>query len=437
MKRDLYKKLLGWKRSQLRKPLVLRGARQVGKTYLLKEFGRNEFENTAYLNFEQEPGLADFFLGRIDPATIIEKLSLYLGIKISSDGTLLILDEAQNCPEALNSLKYFQEGMPSLHIVAAGSLLGLKVAKQTAFPVGRVTFLELFPMSFGEFLEALGRDSLRQVLLQKSSFEPIEKVFHQDFLENLRLYYFVGGMPEAVARFARDRDPKEVRAIQQDILTAHSHDFGKYTSKAEAVRLSQAWEAIPSQLARENKKFRYTEISKNARARDYADSLQWLADAGLIHKCFNIKTPRLPLSGYREESVFKVYLLDVGLLGAKLGLSERTVVEGNRLFIEYWGAFAENYVAQELVAAGHRELSYWTSDYSAEVDFVLAWQERIFPLEVKAGSSAKKKSLLLYESKYSPPILSRATLMNFKRDGRICNYPLYAVSSFPNLFLKS
>lgn len=432
MKRDLYKKLLDWKHSTWRKPLILKGARQVGKTYVLKEFGTKEYENTAYFNFEQDPGLAEFFRGRINPRAIIEKLSAYLEAAIKPGKTLIVLDEVQSSPEALTSLKYFQEEAAEFHIAAAGSLLGLKVGKTTPFPVGKVTFLELYPFSFGEFLEGIGRSRLRQLLDGKTTFDPLETSFHEELLDRLRLYYFIGGMPEAVATYAASRDLKKVREIQNAILTAYLHDFAKHTTKTESVRLSLVWHAIPAQLAKENKKFRYSEISKHARSRDYAESLQWIYDAGLIHKCFNVRTPKLPLSGYRDDDVFKVYFLDVGLLGARLGLSERTIVDGNRLFDEYNGAFVENFVAQELIAAGRRELYYWTSAGLAEVDFIVVHDELILPLEVKAGTSIKKKSLLVYGGKYHPSVLSRATLMNFKHDGNIFNYPLYGIFRFPS-----
>lgn len=447
MKRDLYDGLLAWRRQEGRKPLLLRGARQVGKTYLLKEFGRNEFENTVYLNFEQNRALGELFSGKLDPRQIIEKLSLYFGLEIRPEAALIIFDEVQECAEALGSLKYFQEEAPEYALAAAGSLLGLRLNKPTAFPVGKVTFLELHPMTFGEFLEAAGRSGLRRLIAQKPDFEPLESVFHDELMGLLKKYYYVGGMPEAVSRFAAGGNMREVRAVQTDILEAHKHDFRKHTGKAEAVRLARVWESVPAQLARENKKWRFSEVAKHARARDYADTVEWLALAGLVLRCHRARAPRVPLAGYCDEGAYKLYFLDVGLLGARLGLSERTVVSGNDLFVEYHGAFAENFVAQELTAAGSavREraerngpaggegLFYWASNGLAEVDFLVEEEEKIYPLEVKAGASAKKKSLLAYGGKFAPPALSRATAMNFKRDGPIFNYPLYAVSRFPTM----
>jgi len=430
MKRDLYDDLLAWKQQEGRKPLVLRGARQVGKTYLLKEFGRREFAKTIYLNFEQNPAFAEFFAGKLDPQAIVEKLSLYFGTEIRPEEALLVFDEIQECPEALAGLKFFQEEAPAYHVAAAGSLLGLKLNKPTAFPVGKVTFLDLHPMTFGEFLEAAGKGGLRRLISEKHDFEPLEAAFHDAIMDLLRKYYFVGGMPEATAGFIAGRDPREIRGIQNDILEAHLHDFRKHTGKAEAVRLARVWDVVPAQLARENKKWRYADVAKHARARDYAEGVQWLTDAGLVLRSYRIAAPRLPLAGYKDEDAFKLYLLDVGLLGARLGISEKTIVSGNELFVEYHGAFAENFAAQELAAARKR-LFYWTSNAIAEVDFLVEDGEKIFPLEVKAGKSAKKKSLRVYGNKYAPPVLSRATAMNLKLDGAIANYPLYAVSRFP------
>ena len=433
MKRDLYAKLLDWKGSHYRKPLILRGARQVGKTYLLKEFGRANYQNVVYVNFERDPGTADFFRGRLSLAGIIEKLSIYFETEILPQTTLLIFDEIQNAPEALGSLKYFAEEAGEYHVAAAGSLLGLKVNNPTAFPVGKTEFLELHPMSFGEFLEAAGKAGLRRLIAEKTSLEPLEAAFHEKLLHLLRLYYFVGGMPEAVALYIEDRSLSRVREIQRQILTGHVHDFGKHTTKTESIRLGRVRDSLPARLALENKKFRFADISPHARLRDYAEAFGWLSDAGLIRLCHALKAARLPLSGYRREGAFKAYILDVGLLGARLDLSERMILDGNRLFTEFHGVFVENYVAQELVAAGTEELYYWTSDSIAEVDFVVSSGDRIHALEAKAGSSTKTKSLRFFGEKYKIPDLSRTNLLNFKRDGGISNYPLYAVSRFPDL----
>jgi predicted AAA+ superfamily ATPase len=437
MKRDFYTKLLEWKQSEVRKPLILKGPRQVGKTYILKEFGKNEYSNTAYFNFEEDSTLKDFFMGRIQPERIIEKLSIFYETKILPHKTLIIFDEIQNSPKALTALKYFYENANDYHVAAAGSLLGLKIGHASPFPVGMVNFLNLYPLSFGEYLEAVGKSKLRQFLEDKKDFEPLVTAFHEELIDHLKMYYFVGGMPEAVKQYARNKDLEKVRRIHNDILEAYFRDFSKYSTKTEAVRIIRTWDTIPVLLAKENKKFKYSEISKNARTRDYHEAIQWLKDAGLVYKCSNIRTPKVPLSGYKEDNIFKLYLLDTGLLGAMLNLSARTIVEGNRLFLGYNGAFTENYAAQELMAGRlfedvHlKELYYWTTNSAAEVDFIVHFNDAVYPLEVKAGTSRRKTSLMVYGEKYSPPVLSRATLMNFRQEENLCNYPLYALSHFP------
>ncbi|MGD9643717.1 MAG: ATP-binding protein [Elusimicrobiales bacterium] len=436
MKRNIYRNLLDWKKSDNRKPLILQGARQVGKTYILKEFGKKEYKDTAYFNFEEDPALAEFFKGKISPEKIIEKLSIYQEKPILPGNTLIIFDEVQISPETLTSLKYFQEEAGQYHIAAAGSLLGIRLGRYAPFPVGKVNFLNLYPLSFSEYLDGVGKSGLRGLLQTAATPEPFELAFHNELLENLRLYYFIGGMPEAIAQYNRDKDLNKVRTIQNEILAAYLMDISKHATRTEAIKIASIWNSIPGQLAKENKKFKFSEISGNARARDYNESIQWLVQAGLVYKCFSIKTPKLPLSGYCEDNIFKLYLLDTGLLGAMLNLSQKTIMEENRLFSEYNGAFTENYVAQELIVNGNKALYYWTSDAIAEVDFVIAHNEEIFPLEVKAGTSKHKKSLTAFGEKYGSHALSMATLRNFKQDGKVCNYPLYAVSLFPKVRLK-
>ncbi|HLP57965.1 MAG TPA: AAA family ATPase [Candidatus Deferrimicrobium sp.] len=438
MKRDFYLKLLAWKKSESRKPLIVKGVRQVGKTYILKQFGKNEYDHMAYFNFEDDPELVDFFIGRIQPEQLIHKLSIYSGIAIHPHDTLIIFDEIQNSPRTLTSLKYFCEDASEYHVVAAGSLLGLKLGHASPFPVGKVNFLDLYPLTFGEYLDALGRTQLREFLADRSNFEPIDSIFHDELIDHLKMYYYTGGMPEVVKRYITDKnDLAKVRQVQNEILSAYLQDFSKYSTKAEAIRITDTWNAIPAQLAKENKKFKYSEISKYARARDYYESIQWLLDAGLVYKSFCIKTPKLPLSAYKDENIFKLYIVDTGLLGALSNLSAKTIVEGNKLFSGFNGAFTENYVAQELIAGltpqGNpaRELYYWTFNHSAEVDFIVQHDEDIYPLEVKAGVSKRKTSLVIYGEKFKPPILSRVTQMNFKKEEYLLNYPLYAVSHFP------
>ncbi len=429
MKRDIYQQLIAWKESPLRKPLVLKGARQVGKTYILQQFGKGEYEDIAYFNFEEDPDLNGFFTGRLEPEKIIQTLSIYREQQIFPKQTLVIFDEVQSSPETLTSLKYFCEKAPEYHVVAAGSLLGVKVGQSAPFPVGKVNFLDLYPMSFAEFLDAVNRSRLRSFIESITVFKPIAKGFHTELIELLKMYYFIGGMPEAVAAYATHQDLQIVRRIQEEILEAYSIDFSKYTTKTEAIRLAITWASIPGQLARENKKFTYKEIDGNARAREYSESIQWLVDAGLVIKVHNTHTPKLPLAAYQGD-IFKLYLLDIGLLGAMIKVSQRIIVTGNKLFSEFNGAFVENYAARELVTHGQKDLYYWTSKRQAEVDFVVTLHDHVLPLEVKAGVSKQKKSLQVYGDKYQPPVLSRATLMNFKEDGKIRNYPLYALWLF-------
>jgi predicted AAA+ superfamily ATPase len=440
MKRDFYNILLAWKDSESRKPLIVKGARQVGKTYILKEFGKNEYDNVAYFNFEEDPALKDFFTGRKQPGRIIEKLSIYSEIPIHPRRTLIIFDEIQNSQDALTTLKYFCEDAADYHVAAAGSLLGLKVGHASPFPVGKVDFLNLYPLTFGEYLDAAEKTKIRRYIEEKNDFEPLLPAFHEELIEHLKMFFFTGGMPEPVKHYVTGKDLKKVRKSQNDILAAYLQDFSKYCTKTEAIRITATWNAIPLQLAKENKKFKYSEISKNARSRDYHEAIQWLVDAGLVYKSFNLKTPRLPLSGYKEDNIFKLYHLDIGLLGAMLNLSARAIVERNRLFSDYNGAFTENFVAQELMAGPlfrdtHlKELYYWTSKSAAEVDMIVQYDDEIYPLEVKAGVSKRKTSLKLYGEKYGPPVLSRSTLRNFRQEKYLCNYPLYAVVSFPSLF---
>lgn len=437
--RDLYSKLIEWKTSPRRKPLILKGARQVGKTHLLTSFGQAAYGDVAYFNFEENRSFDDFFQGPLDPEAIVQRLAAYRGQKIYPEKTLLIFDEIQESANALTSLKYFCETANHYHIAAAGSLLGIKLSPDKAFPVGKVNFLNLHPMSFFEFLSAVGKTNLRQVVEGMTSLEPLPEPFHNDLLEWLRIYYFVGGMPEVVSHYSMEKDLNAVRTIQKEILTAYALDFAKHAQASDALKITRIWESIPGQLAKENKKFVFSALSKSARAREYESAIQWLKDAGLVHLSRNVSVPKLPLAGHCDNNAFKIFLLDIGLLGAMVGLSSRTIVEGAKLFTEYKGAFVENYVAQELACAAQAQvhdvqpLYYWTSSGSAEVDFLVSFEERIFPLEAKAGVSKKKKSLLVYGEKYRSSVLTRTSLMNFKKDGLICNYPLYAVCLFPRL----
>lgn len=433
MKRDLYAKLLQWKENPARQPLLLQGARQVGKTYILKEFGTQAYTQCCYINFEETPGYKKFFESDLKPSRIIRDLGIYLEMKIDPTSTLIIFDEIQECPNALTGLKYFCEHAPEFHIVAAGSLLGLKLSGARGFPVGKVHFLYLYPMSFFEFLNAINRPMLRTMLEEIKTIKPIAEPHHSELIELLKFYFYVGGMPKAVLRYAETGDIDLVREIQNDILKAYIQDFAKHAPPTLVMRITQAWNSIPIHLGKENKKFVFSAIKKSARAREYEEALQWLLDAELIYKVSSIKAPRLPLTSYGDHEAFKIFLLDVGLLGAMSHLPARVIVEGDHLFTEFKGSFTENYVAQALKAVLGESLHYWTSEREAEVDFLVEYEEMIYPLEVKSGTSTKKKSLTVYREKYNPSFVIRSSLLNLKQDGKVINLPLYLLHRFPSV----
>lgn len=428
MKRDIYKLLEEWKQSDRRKPLVLNGARQVGKTYALKHFGKTSYRKMIYLNFEKDEKLGQYFENTLDPLQLVKILSIHAEIEIEPRDTLLIFDEIQECPKALNSLKYFCEEANEYHVVAAGSLLGVKTAGEKGFPVGKVNFLNMYPLTFFEFLSALGQEKTRLFLEEYHSYEPLPPPIHEKLLSLLKIYFFVGGMPEAVAEYTKTEKLHIVREIQSEILNAYEKDFAKHAPPNEIMKITTVWKQVHRQLAKENKKFIFAAIRKSARGRDYEDAIQWLSDAGLIHKSYLVETPKFPLSAYSENSIFKIFLADVGLLGAQSALSPQIVINGDLLFTEFKGALTENYIAQELIAAKHKEPYYWTSEGTAEIDFLIENNNEIYPLEVKSGASQKKKSLLVYGQKYAPKKLIRTSTMNLKHDGNIYNYPLYFLS---------
>ena len=431
MKRDIYHLLQDWKQSPRRKPLVLNGARQVGKTHALKYFGKIAYEKMAYLNFEKDEKLCHYFDGTLDPKAIIKILSIHTAIDIEPHNTLLVLDEIQQCPRALNSLKYFNEDANEYHVIAAGSLLGVKTTGDEGFPVGKVNFLYLYPLSFFEFLSAVGQAKTRLFLEELDTYEPIPKPIHEKLIDLLKTFLFIGGMPEAVAEYVKNENYTIVREIQLEILSAYEKDFAKHAPANEIMKITTVWKQVHRQLAKENKKFIFAAIRKSARGRDYEDAIQWLSDAGLIHKNYLVESPKFPLSAYAAHTIFKIFSVDVGLLGAQSNLSPQVIIDGNLLFTEFKGALTENYVAQELIATKQKKLFYWASEGTAEIDFLLEEDHEIYPLEVKAGANQKKKSLLVYNQKYSPSKLLRTTTMNLKKDGNIYNLPLYLISRFP------
>ena len=437
MKRDIYKTLLKWRATPSRKPLLMNGARQTGKTWLLKEFGRLEFKELVYCNFEEEPLLEDFFQRSLKPADILPKLSIHARTEIRPGETLLILDEIQLSNNALNSLKYFSEEMPELHVAAAGSLIGLKLSQPRSFPVGKVTLVDIFPMTFLEFLDAVGESRLRTMLVSLASLDRIPDLFHGKLTDLLKVYYVVGGMPEALETYVRERALERVRAVQRNILNTYALDFAKHAPREDVPRLGIIWDSVPTYLAKENKKFIFSALARGARSRDYESALQWLADANLIHRAHAVEHVQLPMAGAADRSAFKVFLLDVGLLAAQARIPMEAVVRGDDLFSTYHGAFVENYVAQQLAALPGEEggrLYYWRSESrKAEVDFLVTVSGQVLPLEAKAGVNPKSKSLGVYRERFRPKLSLRTTLLNLKQQDTLVNLPLYALGVMPRI----
>ena len=432
MKRFALEKLREWKDKANRKPLIIRGARQVGKTWLMKEFGRTCFEKVAYVNFDSNTRMQQVFEGEISIERIVLAISAETGVSIDAKNTLLIFDEVQEVPRALASLKYFYENAPQYHIVCAGSLLGIALHQGTSFPVGKVDFLKLYPLSFKEFLMATGKEQFAE-LLDKQDFQMITS-FKQTYIDALKHYYFVGGMPEAVQTFAEDKDFNEVREIQKRILAAYEQDFSKHAPNEIVPRLRMLWNSIPSQLAKENKKFIYGLVREGARAKDYETAIMWLSDCGLVHKVSRINTAGIPLRAYEDLKAFKLFVVDVGLLGCMAGLRQRTLLDGNDLFVEFKGALTEQYVCQQLKTIEDLDVYYYTNDRgSCEVDFVVDTGERIVPVEVKAEVNLKAKSLKAYQEKFSPEISIRTSISDYKKEEWLINLPLYAIDQIAHI----
>ena len=430
----MYTKLQAWKSSPRRKPLLLRGARQTGKTWLLREFGEREFEHVVHLDLEADPLLDNFFQRTLDPYRIIAEIGLYRGKEIVPGRDLLVLDEIQASDRALTSLKYFRERAGDIHIAAAGSLLGIRMAEPGSFPVGQVNFLDLDPMSFPEYLGARGRAEYGTLLKSTEEFHPFPAAIHADLVDLLREYLFVGGMPEAVKVFAETHDPSATREVHQEISDSYVLDFAKHAPASDIPKLGLIWDSIPRHLAKENRKFMFSAVKKGARAREYESALRWLYDAGLVHFCTAVSSSRSPLAHYADRSCFKVYPLDVGLLGAMVRTPAEMLVSGERLFTEFRGALAESFVAQQLVAASHRDLHYWrSSGGKAESDFLVESGDQVVPVEVKAGLSRKSKSFHSYDKQFSPLLMFRSNLRNLKQDGKIANMPLYAAHEIPRM----
>ncbi|MFZ4777038.1 MAG: ATP-binding protein [Terrimicrobiaceae bacterium] len=432
MKRDIYKDLLKWRSSAYRKPLILRGARQTGKTYILRELGRREYRRCHYFNFEQDSRLGSLFTGDLSPDRIIRDLSLYGGNEIHRSDDLIIFDEIQASNDALNSLKYFQEQANSYHIAAAGSLLGVWMSQPKSFPVGKVDFLDLHPMTFYEFLDAVGQSTYRTYLEDLDRIAPLAEALHHELTGLLRRYYYVGGMPEVVLRHSADPGGADCRSVQRAVLDSYSLDFAKHAPTSDIPKLSLVWESLPSQLARENKKFLFSLAREGARAREYENALTWLVNAGLIHCCSLVAAPGIPLKAHADGSSFKVYACDVGLLGALARVPPDAVQSDLSILTEYQGAFVENHVAQHLAVLTDGPLHYWKNvGRDAEVDFLLQHGSQIIPIEAKSGTNVRAKSLAFYRAKYDPSLAVRTSLRNLKIDGRVLNIPLYAFQSLP------
>ena len=432
MYRIAIEKLLKWKQSKRRKPIIIEGARQVGKTWLMKEFGRQAYADTVYINFDSNSRMAELFASDLDTERLIMGLELYVGRKIDPNNSLLIFDEVQEVPRALLSLKYFYENAPQYHIVCAGSLLGIALHQGTSFPVGKVDFLKLYPFSFKEFLMATDKGRFAE-LLDSRDFQMITS-FKQTYIDTLKHYYFVGGMPEAVQSFAENKDFNEVREIQKRILAAYEQDFSKHAPNEIVPRLRMLWNSIPSQLAKENKKFIYGLVREGARAKDYETAIMWLSDCGLIHKVSRVNAAGIPLRAYEDLKAFKLFVVDVGLLGCMAGLRQRTLLDGNDLFVEFKGALTEQYVCQQLKTIEDLDVYYYTNDRgSCGVDFVVDTGEQIIPVEVKAEVNLRAKSLKTYQEKFSPEVSVRTSMADYKKEEWLVNLPLYAIDQITQI----
>ncbi len=428
MYREVEKHLLIWKNSVNRKPLILRGARQVGKTWIMKEFGKKYYKSCAYVSLDENERMEEVFREAFDIQRILLSLEIEVGFKIKAEETLIILDEIQEIPRALKSLKYFQENAPQYHIIAAGSLLGIALHEGTSFPVGKVDFCDLYPFTFREFLMACGEQMLVEIMDERQ-FD-VMKAFKSKYIDYLKYYYYVGGMPEAVLQFVTDHDLKMVRAVQNKLLLAYENDLSKHAPNEIVTRIRLLWNSIPAQLAKENKKFIYGLVREGARAREYEVAITWLLDIGLIYKVNRVKKPDFPLCAYQDFSAFKLFVLDVGLLGAMSRLSAKVILEGSRLFEEFKGALTEQYVLQQLVVNPENDIFYWSSESgTAELDFLVQNDDRIIPIEVKAEENLRAKSLKIFTEKYKNENAVRTSMSDYRKEEWLTNLPLYAVGN--------
>ena len=425
MERFAFKQLIEWKNRDDRKPLVITGARQVGKTWLIKDFGRKEYEQLAYINFESSSAIKMLFEQDFDINRILMAVQIETGVIVTAENTLIVFDEIQEADKGITALKYFYENAPEYHIIAAGSLLGVALHKSTSFPVGKVSFLNLYPLDFSEFLYAMGQGALLDLL--NSRDWPLIKTFGHKYTELLKQYYYVGGMPEVVSSFAKKNDFVKVRLLQTEILNSYERDFSKHAPYEIVPRINMLWNCIPFQLAKENKKFIYGLIKKGARAKEFELALSWLINCGLVYKVKRISKPDIPLSGYADESAFKLYVVDLGLLCAMGDIDSGTLLNGSGIFEEFKGSLTEQYVLQQVTV--NKTLFYWSSDVgSAEVDFVVQHSGKVVPIEVKSSENLQAKSFKVYCQKYLPEIAIRTSMSDFRKEEWFVNIPLYAIN---------
>lgn len=428
MERDVIEKLKEWKLSPWRKPLVIQGARQVGKTWVMREFGRREYRHTAYISFADTPQAGAIFESGYQVDHLVQAISLISGVPVEPESTLIILDEVQECERAITALKYLRENAPQYHVIAAGSLLGVAVRqRKMSFPVGQVDFLNLRPLSFREFLGALGEDTLVSVL--EKAAPDLLKVAHERLVTRLKEYLYVGGMPEVVSIYAQTRDFAAVRRVQQQILMGYENDFSKYTAARDVPRIHAVWNSVPVQLARDNRKFVYKHLGAGARAREYEMAVEWLILCGLLHRVPRICKPGIPLSAYASPSAFKLYGLDCGLLGALSRLDSMSLIAGNAVFEEFKGALTEQFVLQELLCSTDWAFAWWEPESgTAEVNFVVQMEQGVIPLEVKAGVNLRARSLASYRARYAPPFAMRSSLAPLEFNEGLWNIPLYLIA---------
>ena len=428
MERNLFIKLEQWKNKKKRKPLIIQGARQVGKTWIMKEFGARYYKDTIYINFDNNEIMKKVFEIDFDIARIISSIKIEYGKSFAPEDTLIIFDEIQEAPKALASLKYFYENAPQYEIMAAGSLLGVALHQGTSFPVGKVDFMHLYPLNFYEFICAMGDSQLAQ-LLESGDYEMMN-AFSTKYTELLKKYYYIGGMPEVVQTFIDTDDFYAVREVQKNLLKYYEEDFSKHAPKEVVPRIMMVWNSIPSQLAKENRKFIYGCMREGARAKDFELAIQWLEDAGLIIRSYRIKKPDIPLIAYMEMNSFKMFTLDVGLLGAKANIHAKVLLDGCRIFEEFKGALTEQFVAQQLKASDRELYYYSTENSSGEIDFVIQQEMLCVPIEVKAEENLRARSLRAFCDKYKPEIAIRSSMSNYREQDWMVNVPLYVLDKY-------